>query len=409
MTRDGIKALFREIVKEGGFDVDAIVKRAVDEARKAAAEEQAKQSTEWMAKLVQARGKSPEDLERDKNEKGLNAARIIRALAVGRGSQADAVAFADKTWGKDHDVSKALAAGDSTAGGFLLSPQFSSDLIELLRPASVVRRMRPTMLPMPQGQLSIPKLTAGSTATYTGENQNIVSSQQTTGMLNLVWKKLAALVPISNDLLRFASINADMMVRDDVVAGIATREDAGFIRDDGTVNTPKGLRFQVPAANTFAANGTVNLANVTTDLGQAVLRLLNGNSRMLRPGWLFAPRTLTFLMSIRDGNGNYAFRPELLAGNLHGFPFATTTQIPVNLGAGTESEVYLVDFADAVIAESDQVMVDASPNAAYFDSASGAVQSAFSRDQSVIRAIARHDFGMRHDESVAVITAVLWI
>jgi HK97 family phage major capsid protein len=344
-----------------------------------------------------------------KAEKGLAAARLIRALAAGRGSKADAHAFAETTWGKEDAAVKALAAGESTAGGFLLSPGMSSDIIELLRPAAVVRRMRPTLMPMPEGTMSVPKLTGGAAATYTGENQNIASSQQTTGMLNLVWKKLAALVPISNDLLRFASIAADQVVRDDVVAALAVREDAAFIRDDGTANTPKGLRFQVPAGNVVDANNTVNLANVTQDLGFAVLRLLQANVRMLRPGWLFAPRTLQFLMSIRDGNGNYAFRPELLAGNLQGFPYAVTTQIPVNLGAGTETEIYLVDFVDAVIGESDQIMIDASPNAAYFDTATGAVQSAFSRDQTVIRAIARHDFGMRHDESVAVIDTVTWL
>jgi HK97 family phage major capsid protein len=116
-------------------------------------------------------------------------------------------------------------------------------------------------------------------------------------------------------------------------------------------------------------------------------------------------------MTIRDGNGNFAFREEMLGGKLWTFPYRVTTQIPINLAyTGTaESENYLADFADCVIGESDEIIIDASPNAAYFDTASAAVVSAFSRDETVIRAIARHDFGMRHDESVAIHPDVDWV
>ena len=157
----------------------------------------------------------------------------------------------------------------------------------------------------------------------------------------------------------------------------------------------------------IAANSTVTLANVTTDLGRLVLALENANVRMLRPGWLFSPRTKFYLMTVRDGNGNYAFRDEMLRGFFWGWPFASTTQIPQNLGVGgDESEVMLADFADVVIGEAMNLLIDASAEAAYHDGSS--VQSAYSRDQTVVRAIQEHDFGMRHDESVAVLNEVTW-
>ena len=40
--------------------------------------------------------------------------------------------------------------------------------------------------------------------------------------------------------------------------------------------------------------------------------------------------------------------------------------------------------------------------------ASGNMVSAFTRDETLIRAIAEHDFHMRHDEAVSVITGVVW-
>ncbi len=341
-------------------------------------------------------------------DKGLDLARFIKSVAATRGSQSDSITYAKKMYGEDSEVVKALSASQFSAGGAFVPTDFVDEIIELLRPASIIRRLNPTSVDMPNGNLTLPKLTGGATANYISENDDIPKSQQTTGDLKLTFKKLVALVPISNDLLRFGTARSDTMIRDDIISSIATREDIAFIRGDGTQDTPKGLRYWAPAANLIAANSTVNLANVTVDLGKLVLQLENANVRMLRPAWMMAPRSKNYLMTVRDGNGNYAFRDEMLTGTLWGFPFATSTQIPTNLGGGTdESEIYFVDMADAIIGEAQGMIVDASTEASYKDGAN--LVSAYSKDQTIIRAISEHDFGMRHDASVAILTAVKWI
>jgi len=339
-------------------------------------------------------------------EKGLKMGKLIRALAAGRGDPERAKRIADKWFGDDNGISKALAAGDATAGGFLVGEEMSSEVIELLRPQAVVRRSNPVIMTMDRGNLTLPKITGGASSSYIGENDNGGLTEQTFGTVKLTFKKMVTLVPVSNDLLRFASYNADAIVRDDLVMSMATREDLAFIRGDGLNDTPLGMRNWALPGNIFAANATVNLDNVTIDLGNAVLNLENANVRMIRPTWYMNPKTKKYLMTVRDGNGNYAFRDEMLRGTLWGFPFQSTTQIPSNLGSGDKSEVYLTDMADAVIGESTEMTIDASGEAAYFDGAT--VQSSFSRDQTVIRAIAEHDFVMRHDASISVITDVAW-
>lgn len=408
ITKEQAKELFLSMLAGSNVDLAKTVEEQIAKAMGPLEERLKKQSTTHFQDIMRGQ-RSPSE---EKEAKTIAVGRMVRLLAMAKGDQDKAVGYATKMFGADDLSTKALSAGQADAGGFLVSPEFSLEVIELLRPMSVVRRLNPTTLPMDQGALSISKLTGGATAAYTGEGQNIGSSQQTTGMLDLVWKKLAALVPISNDLLRFSttSPNADAVVRDDIVAAMALREDLAFIRGDGLSGTPKGLRNWAPAANILTVNATVNLANITVDLGKLVLALEEANVRMIRPGWLMAPRTKQFLMTIRDGNGNFAFREEMLAGNLWGYPFAVTTQIPINLSVtgSNESEIYFTDFADAVIAEASEIVIDASPNAAYYDSATSAVVSSFSRDETVIRAISRHDFGMRHDASVAVLSDVDW-
>lgn len=358
--------------------------------------------------------RAPEDQIPEDQRKGIRAAQWVRCVAATtlyarQGNPMNAGQVAEKLFGGDHPVTKAivraLGSDSLAAGGALVPTEFSTDLIELLRPASVVRRLNPTILPMDNGKLSIPKLTGGASASYVGENANIGKTEQTFGDLNLSAKKLGALVPISNDLIRRSSPQADMVVRDDVVAALAQRGDLAFIRGDGTGYTPRGLRSWTPTANAIPANATVNLANVTTDLNKLVNALEQADVRMLRPGWLMAPRSKNYLMTVRDGNGNFAFRDEMLAGNLWGFPFGVTSQIPITLSTN-KSEVYLVDFADFVIGESTNLLLDSSMEAAYYDGS--AVQAAFSRDQTVIRAIQEHDSGMRHDASVAYLYDVTW-
>ncbi len=339
--------------------------------------------------------------------RGLNLARFVKCLAASKGIPDIAHRLAKKAWGDDDLVTKALASDTFTAGGVLVPPSFSDDVIELLRPRSVVRSMNPVVMDMPNGTLTLPKLTGGSTASYVGEGTDISESQPVFGDLKLVFKKLVALVPISNDLLNFASSRSEGVIRDDIITGLATREDVAFIRDDGTQDTPKGLRHWAPAGNVIDANATVNLDNVTVDLGKLVLALKNANVRMIRPAFFMTPRSENYLMTVRDGNGNYAFRDEMLAGSLWRFPYATTTQIPDNLGGGSdESEIYLVDMADAIIGEAQSMKIDASGEASYVSG--GQLVSAFSKDQTVIRAITEHDFGMRHDASIAVLDVVKW-
>jgi hypothetical protein len=66
----------------------------------------------------------------------------------------------------------------------------------------------------------------------------------------------------------------------------------------------------------------------------------------------------------------------------------------------------LCDFADVLLGESNALEVMASDVAAYYDGAN--VQAAFSLDQTVLRLIAHHDIAVRHEESLALMTAVKW-
>lgn len=339
---------------------------------------------------------------------GANMAQMVRVLAATRGDQHAAAKLAHDS-GYNPEIAMALSTVTPGAGGVLVPQSFSSEVIELLRPKSVVRKLGAISLPFQNGTLTQPRIKGGAVVGYIGSEEDIPSTGMEFDDLKLSAKKLAALVPISNDLLAYSGTNpnVDRLVVNDLTSAVGLAEDLSFIRGPGTGNLPKGLRFWAPAFNVFAAPAAVTLEAVEFALSALILRLENANSNMISPGFIMAPRTKRWLGALRDGNGAKAY-PELDQNMLKGFPVGTTTQVPINLGAGGDaSEIHFADFADCFIGEDDAMVIDFSKEATYKDSG-GNVVSAFQRDQTLVRVIAKHDFGPRHVESVAVMTDVKW-
>lgn len=395
MTREDLAELIKGTVQ-------GIVTEKIDEALRPVVEQQ----TDYMAQIKAAQ-RAAYGGEVDKSKRGFGAARFVRALAFGRGDTDKAVYFAKKSWDDPlgEAVCKALTAGDFTAAGAIVPPEFVSEIIDLLRARSVVRAAGPRTLPMPNGTLTLRKRTGGASASYVGESKDIKKSEPAAGQLTLTSKKLAALVPISNDLLNFASgPSADEFVRDDLVMQIATREDQAFLRDDGTNETPKGLRHW--ASSVTASNGNTS-AQIETDFRDLVNALEQANVPMVRPTWIMAPRSKNFLRDLRD-SGNLVYEEMRRSPpQLFGYPVYVTTNIPTNLGSGSnETEVFLVDMNFAVIGEATTMEIAVDSSASYLDGST--LVSAFSRDETLMRAITRHDFGMLYDEAVAIKNAITW-
>lgn len=342
-------------------------------------------------------------------EKGLTFARMTRTIAAAGGIHHVALQIAEANG--DSGLFANQNMGSGAAGGFLVPEDVSTEVIELLRPLSVVTAMSPRIVPMPNGNLTTNRRATGANFSYGGEQQDIQATGVSFGQVKLSAKKLSGLIPISNDLLRSSSIAVDRMIRDDALADAAQIQDRYFLRGSGTDFAPKGLRWQhvgTPEAAThvLTMTATPDLQKITNDLGRLELALGNANVVYTGAHWVMSPRTAMFLTNIRDGNGNLAF-PEMQDGMLRKKPVHVTTEIPINLGGGTESEIMLVHPAHVLVGEHMGIEVAMSTEAAYKD-ASGTMQAAFSRDETLLRMIMQHDIGLRHLPAVSILTGVTW-
>ena len=107
--------------------------------------------------------------------------------------------------------------------------------------------------------------------------------------------------------------------------------------------------------------------------------------------------------TLENGRDSRSRRP---AGNLFGVPVIQTNNIPNNLGGGAETEVYFIEMAEAVVADTRRLVVDVFPGGAY--STGAGVVSGISQDSTVVRAINEVDFSLMHDVAASVIEMIDW-
>jgi len=396
-----------------------VIKDAVKEFAGPAVAEAIKPFTERTEKFKEI-AENLVELERKKaqlnpEQKSVGFARFVRAIALGKGSIDRSVFEATKHWGSDDYVVKALTASNISGAGGLIPQAYAAEFIDLLRGRTVIRKLA-RVLPMPNGNLTIRKgLTAG-TASYVGESAAVTASQQTIGDINFSFKKLVALTPVSNSLLRMASPAADAFVRDDLLQVMGLREDAAFITGDGTSNTPIGLFSLIAAANQFADTGTTFLQQIA-DYTKAIRLVEEANVPVddTTGKWILAPRVFWGIYKTQGAAAGESTSPFMLGlqgspPRLIGYEVLRSTQAKKVANEGTDltattDRIYFVHTSSMLLADSLDLQVTSFDGAAYVDSTSTLV-SGVSRDESVIRVISEHDFALQYDLAGSIITGV---
>jgi len=345
--------------------------------------------------------------EARQTDKGLELASVVRAFAAA-GGKWEAVpgiiadGYKNPSLGKQ--VEKTLSGLTSAAGGYLVAEKWSAELIPLLRAAAVCLRAGARQYPMDNAIEHIPSLASGSTAYWMGDTDAITSSQPAFGQKNMSEKYLAALVPISNNLIRSSSPAADVIVRDEIVQTMALALDNAILQGSGSSNQPRGIKNSSPTAYTVSSR-------IRPDDPVGFLEKLYSEnvSNMVSPGWVFNSRIWRDLMNLRDNNGRPLFAEEMRGGNLMGVPFHISNQIANNADAHESTDVYLGDFNEVLVGE----RMGASMQLAISDSASfsagGSMVSAFQNNITLVRAMFVGDVLLRQPKAFVVSTDVYTI
>ena len=339
---------------------------------------------------------------------GVPFARFIASMAAAhRLKQSPSEWYAAK-FGAGDMVHAALSPDSVAGGGGSIPQDIFATIAPLLQAKALVRRSGVVPTPMPRGNISIVRQTGGATFRRVAPNVASNASSPTFGGVNLTSKSMVGSIPIHNDLIRWSALQIDQEVVRASVDGIAVAEDVDFLRGTGVGANVKGMRYIATAAagNLLTMTATPDVAKIKGDLRRLVHALASKNVPMSQCFWGFSPREALYLQYLDNSLGARVF-PEMADGTLMGFPFGMSTSIPITLGGGTESEVYLWDAAECAIGDAEDVNVQISTEASYTNE-SGSLVSAWDLNQTVIKISLANDFGMFHNEGCAVLTGVTW-
>lgn len=305
---------------------------------------------------------------------------------------------------------RVLNSGSAAAGGVLVPENMSSEIIDILRPLTTFLQGGPRRVPLVNGNYKVTAGASGASAAWRGEGNAATVTQPTFKDISMSSKFLDALVPMTNQLIRFSLPDVRAWVEMDLAQEMGTEIDSAGYIGAGTAHTPLGItKIAGVTSNAATATGTSpTVALIEADAATAELGMMNANLPLLGAKWVMSPRTFIFLQNQRDSNGN-RYYPELQNAMpvWRNKPVLVTTQNPINLGATTdETEIWLIAFGHVLFGEGMGITFSVSTEATYVRS--GTTISAFQNDLTLIKASAEADFDMRYLEAVSVITGVRW-
>ena len=290
---------------------------------------------------------------------------------------------------------KTLTASVPSDGGFTVPIAFSPDYIKALYANTILEKLGVRKVPMPNGNLSIPKMTAKASAYWIGEAQKIPASQATYGEVNLKAKKLAALTPISNDLLRYNAVGIDGWIADDLMRNAKVELDDAFLNGAGTAHTPLGLKNTTGIQTWTPASGTA--LSLKTPAGM-LAKLKQKNIPMENVKWLLNPMGESWLEDLAFSSGPFAF-PSLDEGKLKGYEVIESATVGYNeSGSPITADFWVGDWSQFLWGVGYDISVEMSREGTFADG-NGNQISAFQHDLTLVRLITEHDFAVKHPEA----------
>lgn len=330
--------------------------------------------------------------------------------------------FAGPMWRKyaGQMISKQMDPNDDSLGGSLIPLPDRGDLIELFRAVTVMGRVGAEQIVLPpQGSIRYPRETGTTTFYWLDSNDTITASTASTGSLQLTAKRLAGLMKVPNDLIRYG-MNVEGLLRRSLALDAGLAEDLAILEGEGGGQKPLGIIRYGRSTNDTPTQGFVTLHNAQTTAANGdtfgvedptemigLVETANdaegANAFVMRPMMLVAIANRRLDQGGGAGTGAFAF-PDVgtmtsrYEKRLRGLPVVVSTQVNATSrkGSGTTLTYVLCgNFRRVVVGRVGAVELAASEHAG------------FDADQVWIRAILRMDAALRKPESVVMCPTLL--
>jgi HK97 family phage major capsid protein len=271
----------------------------------------------------------------DKFQAGLKdqRAKILgkKKIAEGKDKHADSVTRDFLKALMDGDIGKAKAMTtskvDDAKAGLLIPEELMTEVLRIAQTGYGIARSDMMYLPFsgPGNSRKIPTLATGVTVHWTGEGEKKKGTTPTFGIVEQTLKKLAAIVPMTEEIVEDSSVNLTNLVAVLITEAITKEEDIKFFTGTGSVWTG------------VLENGSVNkvyqaVAGIDHLTADDLLKMIDETpAGALNGAKFYMNRTaLSVIRKLKDENKNYIYQNpgQNMPGTIWNYPVTLSEAFP---------------------------------------------------------------------------------
>lgn len=301
-------------------------------------------------------------------------------------------------------ISKSINATEGSEGGFLAPTEEMQEIIGLARAGRpILNSVGIRMLSgLGSSALTMNKVTSGNTAYWVGQEDTLTSSDAAFGQINLKPNRLGAYTTLSRNLLKQTAVGVEALIREELAQSMTKKLEQSALYGDGLSESPLGVT-QYGDINSIAL-GTNGAIPTWDDLDDMIHELEKDDTLEGNLSFVTSPQIAKVLRQSKiaqytgDTGGEYYLRGFSNKGisDMLGYSFYTSTLVPTNLVKGDADNCsYIVfgDWSQMMMASWGGMEVRVSEQA----------QTPFLKNQVLIATEGMFDFGLRREDSFAVI------
>lgn len=297
-----------------------------------------------------------------------------------------------------------LDTGTVATAGYLIPETFLAEVLRVAEKQYGLARRDFRYLPFSGAGNSrkIPTLAGSVTVTWTDEAVAKTSTKPTFGLVTQTLKKLAAIVPMTDELLEDSAINIEQLLAELFAEAIAKEEDIQFFRGTGSPWTGIVNNSSVNIVRT----ATTAMSSVTAD---KLLDMIDAVPSGARDGAKFYLHSsiLSLIRKLKDDQNNYIFqRPgDGLPGTLWDYPYEVTDAMPdVSTTAADKPMVLFGNLkVAAVFGDKQQLRIKLLDQAVIRNVGNSADLNLATQDMSALRIVERVGYVLAIPTAVSVL------
>lgn len=284
-------------------------------------------------------------------EKGIGLALIVKASAVAAKSKGGITTTEVlKAWNAPEPVLRAAmqkaTIGTTTDPNFAVAlvdyGNLTGEFIELVRKKTVVDKLAANMRKVPFN-VKIPEQTASGSVGWVGEGRMKPTGNPEFKNVTMTVSKVAGIVVLSDELLRFSNPQADQLVRDDLVNTTAEFIDHEFF-DPGKAEADDSPASILNGVTPIASTGTTAEA-YQADMSALIAQMVAQGISLEGAYWAMGETRAMTVSGLRDPLGRTFFDGMTLTGNrvLHGLPVLVSGELEDKIVLIVPSQILLAD------------------------------------------------------------------